>query len=40
MDLTQVNLDKNILNIIACGYRHVFALQGMALFTYRSIKYG
>ncbi len=40
MDLTRANLDQNILNIIACGYRHFFALQGMTLFTERTIKGG
>ncbi len=31
MDLTRVNLDKSILNIIACGLDQVFVFQEIIL---------
>ncbi|MCK5633727.1 MAG: hypothetical protein KAI06_01505, partial [Anaerolineales bacterium] len=38
LDLTRVNLDKNILNIIACGLRQVFLLKGTDLPADRTIR--
>ena len=40
MDLTWVNLDKNILNIIACGVHQVFMLHGLAILAECRIKLG
>ncbi len=40
MDLTWANLDKNILNIIACGVHQVFVFHGLAILAERRIKWG